>query len=312
VLVFIARRFGQAVLVIIATTFVMYLGIFQLGDPFFNVAGTEKMLPPDTRAMLHAEFGLDKPFYLQYLIYLKNIFTGDFGVDFEQRRQVSELLAGAAPNTIRLALLAIVITMLVGLLAGIAAAVWKDTFVDSLVTVSTVLMLSVPGFVTALFLRAKLSGVGIFPVLPHPFNVEVPWYKEILLPAFALAVVDLAFVSRLMRASMLDVLHASYLQTARGKGLPERTIIFKHAARNALIPVVNHIGINLGILMGGAVVVETVFQYPGLGYLFLRSLVGVNNPVMLAIAVLAVITFVTLNAIVDVLCAYLDPRIRLG
>ena len=311
-LVFTARRFGQAVLVIIATTFLMYLGIFQLGDPFFNVAGTEKMLPPETRAMLHAEFGLDKPFYLQYLIYLKNIFTGDFGVDFDQRRQVSELLAGAAPNTIRLALLAIAITVLVGLLAGIAAAVWKDTFVDSLVTVSTVLLLCVPGFVTALFLRAKLSGIGIFPLLPHPFNVEVPWYKEVLLPALALGVVDLAFVARLMRASMLDVLHEPYLHTARGKGLSEARIIFKHAARNALIPVVNHIGINLGILMGGAVVVETVFQYPGLGYLFLRSLVGVNNPVMLAIAVLAVITFVSLNAIVDVLCAYLDPRIRVG
>src|SRR5439155_6454959 len=103
-----------------------------------------------------------------------------------------------------------------------------------------------------------------------------------------------------------------YLHTARAKGLPERTVIFKHAARNALIPVVNHIGINFGVLLGGAVITETIFQYPGLGYLFIRSLVSVNNPVMLAIAVLAVITFVTLSTVADLVCAYLDPRIRLG
>jgi ABC-type dipeptide/oligopeptide/nickel transport system permease component len=311
VLVFTVRRFGQAVLVIIAATFMMYVGVFQLGNPFLNLAGTEKILPPGTQAMLRAEFGLDKPFYLQYLIYLKNIFTGDFGVDFDQRRAVSELLAGAAPNTIRLALLAIVINVLIGVLAGVAAAVWRDTFVDSLVTVSTVLLLCIPTFVVALFLRAKLSGVGIFPELPHPLGVDVPWYTQILLPACALAIVDVAFVARLTRAAMLDVLHQTYLHTARAKGLSERRVILKHALRNALIPVTNHVGINLGILMGGAVIVETVFQYPGLGYLFIRSLVTVNNPVMLAIAVLAVITFVTLSAVVDVICAYLDPRIRL-
>ena len=316
-LIFTVRRLAQAVLVLIGSTFLMYIAVFQLGDPFLTKPESEKVVSPEARAMLHAHFGLDKPFYLQYLIYLKNIFTLDFGVDFDQRRQVSELLGAAAPNTFRLAVLAIVLNVLFGLLAGIASAVWKDTFIDTLVTVSTVMLLCVPTFVLGLVLRAKLAGLRVFgtelfPAIPHPFGVEPPWFKAVLLPAFTLGAVEIAFVSRLMRASMLEVMHETYLHTARAKGLPERTIIFKHAARNALLPVVNHVGIAFGALLGGAVITETIFSYPGLGYLFVRSVAQVNNPVMLAIAVLAVITFVALSALVDVLSAYLDPRIRLG
>ncbi len=312
---FTARRFGQAILVIIAATFLMYLALFQLADPFSE--HNEKVIPPDTQAVLRAHFGMDKPFFVQYLVYLKNTFTGDFGIDFDQRRPVSELLAGALPNTVRLALLAVAISIVIGLFAGIAAAVWKDSFVDSLVTVSTILMLCTPGFVIAFSLRTSLSGLHfggyqVFPEIPHGYGVDVPWFKEIILPAVTLAHADLAFMSRLMRASMLDVMGETYLHTARAKGLPERVIVFKHAARNALIPVVNHIGLSLGILLGGAVITETIFQYPGLGYLFVRSLQSSNNPVMIAIAVLATVTFVSLSAVVDVACAYLDPRIRVS
>jgi oligopeptide transport system permease protein len=314
-LMFSLRRFGQGLLVIIAATFLLHVGVLQLGDPFKSLG--EKTLPPEIQANLHAHFGRDKPFFVQYLIYVKDLFTGDLGIDFDQRRPVWSLIATAAPNTLRLALLAILINVVVGLFAGIMAAVWKDSFVDALVSVSTILLLCTPLFAVAFFLRISLSGLHIggfelFPQLPHKFGVTVPWFKEILLPAFSLALIDLAFVARLMRASMLEVMGETYLHTARAKGLPERVVIFKHAARNALIPAVNHIGINLGILLGGAVVVEAVFQYPGLGYLFLNALQSANAPIILAIAVLATITFVTLNALVDVLCAYLDPRIRVS
>jgi oligopeptide transport system permease protein len=315
VLMFTARRFGQGLLVIIAATFLLHVGVLQLGDPFKTLG--EKTLPPEIQASLHAHFGRDKPFFVQYLIYVKDLFTGDLGIDFDQRRQVSELLGPAALNTARLAVLAILINVVIGLFAGIVAAVWKDSFVDTLVSVSTILVLCTPLFTIAVFLRANLSGLHVggfevFPQLPHEFGVTVPWFKEILLPAFSLALIDLAFVARLMRASMLEVLSENYLMTARAKGLPERVVIFRHAARNALIPAVNHIGINLGILLGGAVVVESVFQYPGLGNLFLGALQSANAPIILAVAVLATITFVTLNALVDVLCAYLDPRIRVS
>jgi ABC-type dipeptide/oligopeptide/nickel transport system permease component len=312
-LAFIARRFGQAVLALLGSTFLMYFAVFRLGDPF-KWRG-EKLLPPDTQVMLKAHFGLDKPMFEQYLIYLKNIVTLDFGVDFTTRKPVADLLAAAAPNTLRLTTLAIIIDVLIGVLAGIAAAVWKDTFIDALVSVSTILILCVPLFVIAFVLRTTLTGVHvlgieIFPQLPPPFGVEVPWYRKILLPAISLALMDIAFMARLMRASMIEVLGQPYLNTARGKGLPERTIIFRHAARNALRPVVTHIGILFGLLMGGAIIVEFVFSYPGLGLPFVGALGGPNIPILLAIAVLSLITFVTLSAIVDVFAAYLDPRIR--
>jgi ABC-type dipeptide/oligopeptide/nickel transport system permease component len=312
---FAARRFAQAVLVVFVSTFVMYVGVFQLGDPFKTIG--EKLIPPDHQAMLRSDFGLDKPFYLQYLIYVKNLFTGRLGIDFDQRRPVWDLLTAVAPNTARLAILAIAINVVIGVLAGVAAAVWKDSFWDALVTVSTILLLCVPIFALGVALRSGLAGthlfgIELFPTIPRSYTVEVPWYKEILLPAFTLAVGDVAFIARLMRASMLDVLHQDYLNTARGKGLTERRVVLKHAVRNALIPVVNHVGIAFGALLGGTLIVETIFQYRGLGYLFIRSLESSNSPVILAIAVYAVITFVVIGALADVLCAYLDPRIRLN
>lgn len=312
-LVFVARRLGQAVLALLGSTFLMYIAVFQLGDPF-KWRG-EKLLPLDTQLMLKAHFGLDKPLFEQYLIYLKNIVTLDFGVDYISRKPVADLLGAAAPNTLRLTTLAILIDVLIGVLAGIAAAVWKDTFLDALVSVSTIMILCVPLFVIAFVLRTWLTGVHvlgieIFPQLPPPFGVEVPWYRKVLLPAISLALMDIAFMARLMRASMIEVLGQPYLNTARGKGLPERTIIFRHAARNALLPVVNHIGLTFGLLMGGAIIVEFVFSYPGLGLLFVGALGVPDMPILLAISVLSLITFVTLSAVTDVLSAYLDPRIR--
>ena len=211
---FAARRFAQAVVVVFVSTFLMYVGIFQLGDPFKTIG--EKMIPPDHQAMLRSSFGLDKPFYLQYLIYVKNLFTGQLGVDFDQRRPVWDLLTAVAPNTIRLAILVVIINIVVGVLAGVIAAVWKDSFWDALVTVSTILLLCIPLFATGVALRRGLSGlhvfgVELFPMIPHSYLVEVPWYREVLLPALTLAVVDIAFISRLMRASMIEVLHADYL-----------------------------------------------------------------------------------------------------
>lgn len=312
---FTARRLGQAVLVVFVSTFVMYIGIIQLGDPFKTIG--EKMIPPDHQAMLRSAFGLDRPFYLQYLIYVKNLFTGQLGIDYDQRRPVWDLLTAVAPNTVRLAIIAVAVNVIIGVLAGIVAAVWKDSFWDALVTVSTVLLLCLPLFALGVTLRSSLAGLDIFgfevfPALPHSYAVDVPWYREVLLPALALGVGDVAFIARLMRASMVDVLYEDYLNTARGKGLTERRVIFKHAMRNALIPVVNHVGITFGALMGGTLIVETIFQYRGLGYLFIRALVTQNSPVILAIAVYAVITFVIVNAIADVACAYLNPRIRLN
>ncbi len=313
-LAYTARRLVQVAIAIVVATFVVHVALFELGDPF--ATSGEKMVRLDVQVVLRAKFGMDEPFFTRYLIFLRNLATGDLGIDFDQRRPVWDLLMSVAPNTLRLALLAIVIDLFIGLGAGVLAAVTRYSFVDALVTVSTVFVLCVPTFVTAVVLRVNLSGfdpfgLEIFPMLPHEFGVEVPWFKDVLLPAFTLAIADAAFVARLTRGSMLEVLASDYLRTARSKGLPRRTVIGKHALRNAVIPVVNYAGISLGVLMGGAVLTEAIFQYDGVGYLFYRALRTNNNPIIMAIAVYSVLVFLVLSLLADLLSAYLDPRIRM-
>jgi oligopeptide transport system permease protein len=311
---FTAQRLLHALAVILVVTFVTHVGLFYFGDPF-EVTQDEKMLPPETQAMLHERFGLDKPLLVRYLIYLKNLFTGEFGVDFDQRRPVGELIADVAPHTAVLALLAIMISTVVGVLAGAAAAVRPGTRLDAMITTTAITLLCLPVFVVALLFRNELAGlrlfgVELFPELPHRYGIDVPWLREVLLPAITLALVDVAFVARTMRASMLDVLGADYLRTARAKGLPESRVVLRHGVRNAIIPVINHAGLAVGALMGGAVIVETIFQYDGVGFLFIQSLRAANRPVVIAVAVLGSIAFVLVVALVDLVSAYLDPRIR--
>lgn len=307
---FILRRAAQAILVIVVATLLIFLATFVLGDPFESTG--EKVVPPEIAQINREKFGLDKPIALQFLTYFGNMVTGDFGIDFNQRRPVSELLADSVPNTVRLALVAIVIDVVIGVLAGVIAAVKRYSFWDVLVTLSTTLLIGIPTFVLGVLLVANLSGVGPFPTVPRSFALQVPWFQEVLLPAFTLAIVDAAFIARLMRGSMLEVLRADYIRTARAKGLTERVVIGKHAMRNSMIPVVTYIGISLGVLFGGAIITESIFQYNGVGYLLYRAIQNNNAPIIIAIAVYAVVTFVVLSVVVDILYAYLDPRIRLN
>ena len=248
---------------------------------------------------------------MQFLTYLGNVARLDFGVDFDQGRPVSRMLAETVPNTVRLALVAIVIDVAVGVAAGIVAATRRYSVWDVLVTVLSTVGIGVPVFVLGVGLVATLAGVGPFPLVPRNFTVQVPWYREVLLPAITLAAIDAAFVARLMRSSLLEVLRADYIRTARAKGLPERAVIGRHALRNALIPVVTYAGVSLGVLFGGAIITETIFQYNGVGYLLSRAIVHNNAPVIIAIVVFSVVAYVLLSLLVDLLYAALDPRIRL-
>jgi oligopeptide transport system permease protein len=307
---FILRRAGQAVLVVIGTTLLVFIATFALGDPFASTG--ERQVPPEVAAANRAMFGLDQPLPVQYVTYLGNLFTFHLGLDFDQRRPVIDLLAETVPNTVRLALAAILIEMVIGITAGIIAAVKRYSFADVLVTVVSTAAIGIPVFVVALAMVAFLSGVGPFPSVPRSFTVQVPWYQEVLLPAVTLALIDAAFVARLMRGSMLEVLRADYIRTARAKGLSERRVIGVHALRNSMIPVVTYVGVSLGVLLGGAIITESIFQYPGVGYLLFRSIGANNVPVISAIIVFGVLAYILLSLVVDVLYAYLDPRIRLN
>jgi oligopeptide transport system permease protein len=307
---FVIRRLAQAVMVVIAATILLFIGLFVLGDPFASTG--DKVVPPETQAILREKFGMDQALPMQYLTYLGNLVTGDLGIDLNQRRPVADMIGAALPNTVRLALIAIVIDVVIGVVAGIIAAVWRYSFWDVLVTIVTTLAIGVPTFVIGVWLRQTVSGVWIFPQVPRTFTEAVPWYTEVLLPAITLAIVDAAFIARLMRGSMLEVLRMDYIRTARAKGLGERTVIMKHAFRNSIIPVVTYVGIGIGALLGGAIITETLFQYNGVGFLLYRSILQNNNPVIMAIVTFAVLVYVLLSMIVDILYAYLDPRIRLS
>jgi oligopeptide transport system permease protein len=308
---FIVRRLAQAVLVIVAAMLLLFLALFTIGDPFSSSG--DKVVSPETQAALRAKFGLDRTLPMQFVVYMRNLFTGDLGIDFDQRREVSEMLAQALPYTVRLAVVAIIIDILIGLTAGVIAAVWRYSVWDVLVTILTTLAIGVPTFVIGLSLRATVSGEWFFPAVPRSaFGPEPFWLAEVMLPAITLAIVDAAFIARLMRGSMLEIMRADYVRTARAKGLSERKVIGKHVMRNSIIPVVTYVGIGIGVLLGGALITETIFQYQGVGFLLYKAILSNNNPIIMAVSAFAVITFVLLSLVVDILYAYLDPRIRLS
>lgn len=310
---FIVRRLAQSVFVLLVTTFGAMVAVTEFGEPF-KVIGP-RMQTPEAQAMLNGAFGLDKPLYIRFVVYVGNLVTGDLGIDFERRRPVFDLLAEVAPNSLRLALTAMAIQVVLGVVLGIIAARYRHSFVDLVITVFSVVVTSIPLFVIGVWLRSWLSGTTLFgwetfPVIPRSLGVETTWLQNLVLPAITLGVGALAFVVLLSRGTMLEVLEADYIRTARAKGLSERKVIFKHAARNALIPIAELSAIQLGALMGGTILVEVIFQYPGLGFLFVRSMNENNHPVMLAVAVYSVAAFVLILMFVDILTAWLDPRIR--
>jgi oligopeptide transport system permease protein len=311
---FTLRRTAQALLVFVLATFLCYVALYQLGNPFASIG--EKVLPQETQRVLRETFKLDRPLVVQYLNYLGHLFSGDLGIDYDKRQPVVGMIAAVVPNTVRLAMLAVALQVLIGICLGVLAAVRKGGFADAMVSVTAVLLMSIPLIVTAAALRDRFSGVRVlgvmlFPKLPRSLAVEVHWYEELLLPALALALGGMAFIARMTRTTMLEVLESDYVRTARAKGLAPRKVIFKHALRNAVIPIANLAAIELGVLLGGAIIVEAIFQYNGVGYLFVRALRSLNAPLLMAIVSYMVIGFVVLIALLDILCAYLDPRLRI-
>ncbi|MFD4631079.1 ABC transporter permease [Streptomyces sp. NPDC058284] len=303
---FVARRFGQMLIVLIGATIVLFVCLFVLpGDPIGSLAGGENAHDPVVVAELRERYGLGQPFYEQYFHYLGRLLTGDLGEDYVQRREVSEILAPKLWNTAQLALAAIVINIAVGVPVGVLAALRKYSIWDVSATFVSTLTIGFPTFVIG-FLLQKFFVVelGWFPLLSTG-NIE-----SLVLPAVTLAIVDAALVARLMRGTMLEVLQADYIKTAVAKGLPPRTVLFKHVLRNSIIPVVTYLGISLGLLMGGALIAEAIFNWDGVGLALVNAVRQQNNPVVLGVVTYGIAVFVVLSLLVDLLCAALDPRIR--
>lgn len=305
-LYYIIKRILQVIPVIIGVTLILFTLMYVIPeDPaqlILQKGATEEAL-----ANLRAKMGIDKPLYVQYWRYIRQLAQGDLGTSYRYRRSVNSILAEHYPNSIRLALAAIVIEIIIGIIAGIISAIKKYSFWDVLVTVSTTLAVCIPVFWLGMMLQVAFGlKLSILPISGMG-DGSIKFY---ILPAITLASVSTAFVARMTRSSMLEVLSNDYITTAYAKGLSQFRVIGKHALKNALIPVVTLIGIDLGALMGGAILTETVFSWPGIGRTIYLAILQRDAPVVIGGTIVLVLIFVFINLVVDIIYAVLDPRIR--
>ncbi len=257
-------------------------------------------------ANMRAKYHLDKPFYVQFYYYVNNILRGDLGTSIKSRQPISEMIGYRYVNTIKLTLASLVVALVLGITTGIVAAYYKDTIVDVGAMAFSLFGLSMPAFflgiIFIMFFAVKLRW---FPVIGHG-----DW-RHIILPAFNLGIIESASLSRIMRSSMLEVLGQDYVRTARAKGLKENKVIFNHALKNALLPVVTVIGLQVGGLLGGAFIIEVVFAWHGIGELAVKAIAWRDFTITQAIILVSAATYVLVNLVVDLTYNLIDPRIRL-
>lgn len=304
---YILKRILQIIPVVIGITILLFVLMYVIPeDPARLIL--EKGATPQALQNLREKMGIDKPVYVQYWRYVKQLSKGDLGTSYRYRRSVNSILAEHYPNSIKLAFAAIIIETIIGLLAGIISAVRKYSFLDVLVTISTTILVCIPVYWLGMLLQIgfglklgwlPMSGMG---------DGSIRFY---ILPAITLASVSTAFVARITRSTMLDVMSNDYIRTAYAKGLSNNSVIYKHGLKNALIPVVTYIGIDLGTLMGGAILTETIFAWPGVGRTIYLAILQRDAPVVIGGTIVLVLIFVFMNLFVDIIYAVLDPRIRL-
>ncbi|MGX1881053.1 ABC transporter permease [Streptomyces sp. NPDC055287] len=302
---YVIRRLLQMIPVFFGATLLIFLMVNVMGDPVAGLCG-DRECDPATAARLRAEFGLDKPGWQQYLTYMGNVFTGDFGTAFNGQ-EVTELMASAFPVTIRLTIVAIVFEIVIGISLGVLTGLRRGRPVDTGVLLLTLVVISIPTFVTGLLLQLLLGvqwGI-IKPAVSSDATVD-----ELLIPGLVLASVSLAYVTRLTRTSVAENSRADYVRTAVAKGLPRRRVVLRHLLRNSLIPVVTFIGTDVGALMGGAIVTERIFNIHGVGYQLYQGILRQSSQTVVGFVTVLVLAFLLANLFVDILYAVLDPRIR--
>ncbi|MEU0570880.1 ABC transporter permease [Nonomuraea sp. NPDC005983] len=309
---YIIRRLIQAIPVLLGATLFIFAIVFALpGDPIAALAG-EKRQDPNIVAIIRDQYHLNDPLLLQYWYYISGVlFRGDFGKTFAGV-PVTQLMAGKFQVTLNLALVALVMEAIIGVVLGLWAALRRGRASDTMILASTLLLISVPtlvtGFVLQLWLGVwlkRVTGTQIFPIAGIDSGLQ-----SYLLPGFVLAGTSIAYLTRLTRTSLVETLRSDYIRTATAKGLSRRRVIGRHGLRNALIPLVTYLGADLGNLMGGAVITETIFNLPGIGNQLYQGVYLREQPVVVGIVTVLVLVYIVANLIVDLLYAVLDPRIR--
>ena len=319
-LAFVLRRLVQALLVMLSVAFIAFMLFQYVGDPVTNILGQDAT--PAQRLQLRADLGLDQPFPVQFARFVGNAARGEFGLSLRQGRKVSSLIAERLPATLELSLTAAVIALVLGIPMGVYSALRRGTFLSQAMLTISLIGVSLPTFLIGILLillfavtlkwlpsfgRGEVVSLGGWTT----GFLSMDGWKHLVLPAITLAIFQLALIMRLVRSEMLEVLRADYIKFARARGLPNRAVYFGHALKNTLVPVITITGLQLGSLIAFAIITETVFQWPGMGLLFIQAVTFADIPVMAAYLCLIALIFVIINLVVDLLYFGVDPRLRI-
>ena len=303
---YIGRRLLQTIPVFFGATFLIFAMVYLMpGDPVAALGG-DRGLSETAAAQIRAQYNLDKPFWMQYLLYLKGVFTLDFGTAFNGQK-VTSIMATAFPTTAKLAIYALAIETILGISLGVIAGMRRGKWFDSTILVVSLLLISVPTFVLG-FVLQYILGVKL-AILPTTASASVD-IKSLTMPAMVLGGVSLAYVIRLTRQSVSENVSADYVRTARAKGLSGGVVMTRHILRNSLIPVATFIGGDLGALMGGAIITEGIFNIHGVGGTLWNAIIKGEPQTVVSVTTVLVLVYIIANLIVDLLYAVLDPRIR--
>ncbi|WP_442594732.1 ABC transporter permease [Parapusillimonas sp. JC17] len=316
---FVARRIFQSVFVMLAVGLIAF-GMFRyVGDPINNMVGQDTTL--EQRAELRKQLGLDDPFLVQYWRFISNAAQGDFGMSYRQRRPVSELIESRLPATLELSLVSALIALFLGIPMGIYTALKRNGIISRSFMTLSLIGISLPTFLIGI-LMILFFGVMLrwLPSFGRGDVVDLGWWttgfltksgwQSLIMPAITLALFQMTLIMRLVRSEMLEVMQTDFIKFCRARGLPERSIHFRHALKNTLVPVITITGLQLGSIIAFSIITETVFQWPGMGLLFIQSIGAVDIPVMAAYLLLIAFFFVIINLIVDLLYFAVDPRLR--
>ncbi|MGG3161260.1 nickel ABC transporter permease [Geobacillus stearothermophilus] len=306
----IVRRFFQLILLLVGISFLVFTSMYIApGDPATIIAG-----PTASQSDIEAireDLGLNDPFLVQYGRYMNGLFHGDLGYSYQTKQPVWDAIMTRFPNTLKLAIASIIVAVIIGVVAGIISAIRQNSWFDVSSTVFALAGISIPNFWlgTVLILIFAVN-LQLLPVggLDQPFYTA-EGLKQLILPAITLGTGSAAMIARMSRSSMLEVIRADFIRTARAKGLRERTVIWVHALRNAMIPVITVIGLNFGFLLGGTIITEQVFAINGVGRLMVQAIAARDFPMVQGSVLLVATLFVLVNLIVDIIYTLVDPRI---
>jgi peptide/nickel transport system permease protein len=319
-LAFILRRVAQAALVMLAVGLIAFSLFRFVGDPVLFMLGQDAT--PEDRARITRMLGLDQPFYVQYASFVSRAVRGEFGLSLRQAQPVSKLIAERLPATLELSAVAALLALIGGVAMGVYTALRRNTWLSQFLLAVSLIGVSLPTFLIGILLILVFAVLlGWLPSFGRGDTVSLGWWstgfltasglKSLILPAITLGLFQMTLIQRLVRAEMLEVLRTDYIKFARARGLTDSAVHFGHALKNTLVPVITITGLQVGSIIAFAIITETVFQWPGMGLLFIQAVAFADVPVMAAYLCLIALFFVIINLVVDLLYYAVDPRLRI-